>query len=50
MDNAALKPSQTFNVSHLKEADFKGGGLRGYSVYRDLGVAKRPPRDSPPRM
>ena len=39
MDNAALKPSQTFNVSHLKEADFKGGGLRGYSVYRDLGVA-----------
>jgi mannose-6-phosphate isomerase-like protein (cupin superfamily) len=31
--------SQQFNVSHLDEADFKSGGLRDYSVYRDLGVA-----------
>jgi mannose-6-phosphate isomerase-like protein (cupin superfamily) len=30
---------QRFVVSHLKEADFKTGGLRGYSAYRDLGVA-----------
>lgn len=32
-------PSQTFAVSHLNEADFKGEGLRPYSVYRDLGIA-----------
>ena len=31
--------TQTFNVSHLNEADFKPGGLRNYSAYRDLGVA-----------
>ena len=30
---------QRFNVSHLDEADFKTGGLRDYSAYRDLGVA-----------
>jgi quercetin dioxygenase-like cupin family protein len=32
--------SQKFTVSHLNEADFKSGGLRDYSAYRDLGVAK----------
>lgn len=30
---------QRFTVSHLDEADFKTGGLRGYSSYRDLGIA-----------
>jgi mannose-6-phosphate isomerase-like protein (cupin superfamily) len=39
MSNVALKPSQRFTVSHLDEADFKTGGLRGYSAYRDLGIA-----------
>jgi mannose-6-phosphate isomerase-like protein (cupin superfamily) len=32
-------PSQRFTVSHLNEADFKIGGLRSYSSYRDLGIA-----------
>lgn len=32
-------PAQRFNVCHPKESDYKAGGLRGYSVYRDLGVA-----------
>jgi hypothetical protein len=31
---------QRFHVSHLNEADFKVGGLRTYSAYRDLGVAE----------
>ena len=36
-----LQPSQQhFVVSHLKEADFKTGGLRDYSAYRDLAVAE----------
>jgi len=30
---------QRFSVSHLDENDFKTGGLRSYSSYRDLGVA-----------
>lgn len=30
---------QQFSVSHLNEDDFKTGGLRSYSAYRDLGVA-----------
>jgi hypothetical protein len=30
---------QRFHVSHLSESDFKTGGLRNYSAYRDLGVA-----------
>ena len=30
---------QRFAISHPSEADFKGGGLREYSAYRDLGVA-----------
>ena len=32
-------PAQRFTVSHLREEDFKGGGLRDYAVYRDLGTA-----------
>lgn len=32
-------PGQQFTVSHLNEADFKTGGLRNYSSYRDLGIA-----------
>ena len=39
MTAAAAPPAQTFNVSHPDEADFKSGGLRAYSAYRDLGVA-----------
>lgn len=35
----AASPSQRFTVSHLDEADFKTGGLRSYSSYRDLGIA-----------
>jgi mannose-6-phosphate isomerase-like protein (cupin superfamily) len=34
------RPAQRFTVSHLDEADFKGGGLRSYSAYRDLGIAQ----------
>jgi mannose-6-phosphate isomerase-like protein (cupin superfamily) len=33
------RPGQRFTVSHLSEGDFKGGGLRGYSAYRDLGIS-----------
>ncbi len=36
---AHAKPSQRFTVSHLNEDDFKTGGLRSYSSYRDLGIA-----------
>jgi len=32
-------PAQRFMVSHLNESDFKSGGLRSYSAYRDLGIA-----------
>ena len=32
-------PAQSFVVSHLNESDFKTGGLRSYSAYRDLGIA-----------
>jgi mannose-6-phosphate isomerase-like protein (cupin superfamily) len=39
MSDATLKPSQRFTVNHLDEADFKTGGLRNYSAYRDLGIA-----------
>ena len=39
MPEATLKPGQRFTVSHLDEADFKTGGLRNYSAYRDLGIA-----------
>ncbi len=39
MPAPSLEPPQTFTVSHLDEADFKTGGMRGYSAYRDLGIA-----------
>ena len=39
MDRVALKTRQQFTVSHLNESDFKTGGLRSYSAYRDLGIA-----------
>ena len=39
MTDATPLPVQTFHVSHADEADFKSGGLRAYSAYRDLGVA-----------
>jgi hypothetical protein len=32
-------PAQRFTVSHLDEADFRQDGLRGYALYRDLGIA-----------
>jgi mannose-6-phosphate isomerase-like protein (cupin superfamily) len=32
-------PAQRFVVSHLNESDFKSGGLRSYSAYRDLCIA-----------
>ena len=31
---------QEFTVSHLDESAFEGGGLRDYSVHRDLGIAR----------
>ena len=30
---------QRFMISHHDEADFRIGGLRDYSAYRDLGIA-----------
>ena len=33
------KAPQKFTVSHLRDGDFKTGGLRSYSSYRDLGIA-----------
>ena len=39
MPDLAPRADQEFTVSHLDEADFKPGGLRDYSVYRDLGIA-----------
>jgi len=39
MSDSSLAPRQKFTVSHLHEADFKTGGLRDYSAYRDLGIA-----------
>lgn len=40
MDIASESARQHFVVSHHREADFKTGGLRDYSAYRDLGVAE----------
>ncbi|NEX62965.1 cupin domain-containing protein [Noviherbaspirillum galbum] len=37
--NASSSPAQTFTVSHLDDAEFRTGGLRNYSAYRDLGIA-----------
>ncbi len=39
MNDVDQAPVQSFTVSHLNETDFKSGGLRGYSAYRDLGIA-----------
>ena len=39
MTDVAFTPTQSFTVSHVDEADFKVGGLRSYSAYRDLGIA-----------
>lgn len=40
MDTTFPDAPQRFVISHLKESDFKTGGLRDYSAYRDLGVAE----------
>jgi mannose-6-phosphate isomerase-like protein (cupin superfamily) len=39
MSSTAAPKTQRFTVSHLDEKDFKTGGLRDYSAYRDLGIA-----------
>lgn len=39
MNRIVPDPPQRFVISHLNESDFKAGGLRQYSAYRDLGVA-----------
>ena len=38
MDQAPVK--QSFSICHLDERDFRTGGLRAYSAYRDLGIAE----------
>ncbi len=38
-NDPAGRSTQAFMVSHLDESDFKKGGLRSYSAYRDLGIA-----------
>ena len=40
MDAELTSKPQRFAISHLDERDFKTGGLRDYSAYRDLGVAE----------
>ena len=40
MDSTREATQQRFMISHLDERDFKTGGLRDYSAYRDLGIAK----------
>ena len=40
MAHASTTASQRFAVSHLAQSEFKTGGLRKYSAYRDLGVAE----------
>jgi len=39
MEHPVQDSRQRFVISHLAESDFKTGGLRDYSAYRDLGVA-----------
>lgn len=39
MQDLGTWPTQTFSVSHLRDEDFKGDGLRDYVQYRDLGMA-----------
>ncbi|MDR6491548.1 hypothetical protein ACTJLC_25950 [Paraburkholderia sp. 22099] len=38
MEHPLPDAPQRFVISHDAEADFKTGGLRDYSAYRDLGV------------
>ena len=38
--NAKAQTEQKFVVSHLREEDFKSGGLRTYAKYRDLGLVE----------
>jgi len=38
-ESVAAEQQQHFVIRHLRESDFKTGGLRAYSAYRDLGVA-----------
>jgi len=40
MDAPVTPKPQRFIVRHLNECDFKIGGLRDYSAYRDLGIAE----------
>lgn len=40
MPDVLSEQSQSIAISHLDERDFKIDGLRTYSSYRDLGVAK----------
>jgi len=35
---AKARPAQSFTVSHHREEDFRGDGLRAYARYRDLGL------------
>ena len=35
---AKKRPAQIFTVSHHREEDFRGSGLRNYAKYRDLGL------------
>ena len=39
MDSPMTPKPQHFIVRHWDEGDFKIGGLRDYSAYRDLGIA-----------
>jgi len=39
MEHSLPDAPQRFVISHHAETDFKTGGLRAYSAYRDLGVA-----------
>ena len=39
MDRFLPDVPQRFAINHLNESEFRMGGLRDYSAYRDLGVA-----------
>jgi hypothetical protein len=40
MDDRSNQAAHKFVISHLHEGDFRTGGLRPYSAYRDLGTAE----------
>lgn len=40
MDRTLVEAQQHFTISHADEADFKTGGLRDYSTYRDFGFSE----------